>query len=141
MSDWAEQLRTEAATGAASSAVDGGLSGDAQAGTAVPVSAVEVAAAHDHSDVREFGRTNMTRSLDVKIHVDRRTTVTERRVIEHTEPVPAWWFTCPACGDPMLAQYSCDTWTPEGLAWMRRWRDDHGLPNVVPHGGEAAAMF
>lgn len=135
MATWEEQVRAAADRAA--------LAAEAQAGTIPPTQAAAIAARHDHSDHRIFGYTNMTRSVDVTLKPDRKTIIVERRVIEHREPVYAWWFTCPwpECGDPMVAQYSCDTWTPEGLSFMRTWRDEHGLPNVVPHGGEAHAMF
>lgn len=71
---------------------------------------------HDHGDVTPFGFTKTV----VRGEAANREGVVE--TFEHSMPVEAWRFTCPACGDPAVAQLSCDTWTPEGVAYMRAHR-------------------
>lgn len=72
---------------------------------------------HDHSDKRIFGFT-ITRQRATEPQSDGSHTF-----FEHREDVPAWWFTCPGCkAGPESAAY-CDTWTPDGMAWMR----EHGI--------------
>lgn len=53
-----------------------------------------VCSAHDHTDTRPFGFTR------------------------HGEAVPAWWLTCPRCGDPEAAVHLYTT-TPAGIAWRK----------------------
>lgn len=34
------------------------------------------------------------------------------------QPIPAWWFNCPECGDAD-SQIHVHLWAKEGLEWMR----------------------
>lgn len=73
---------------------------------------------HDHDDKRTFGFTRRK----VKSDPMRLRPGQESHEVELSQDVPAWWFTCPQCGDPETAQFSCDSWTTEGIAFMRQWR-------------------
>lgn len=71
-------------------------------------------AGHDHSDTTPYAMTTSVQYSDGP---------TGRKSVSHHEPVPAWWFSCPRCGDPETAQHFASTWTPAGMAFMRAWRD------------------
>lgn len=77
---------------------------------------------HDHSNTTVFGYTKVTQRGDYPGQDG-------LVVVELPIPVPGWWFSCPVnfCGWPEHAQYSCDTWTSDGIAWMRAFREQGGV--------------
>lgn len=88
------------------------------------IASCALCAKHDHSDTRPFGTT----------HVKVRGTEPDREGVihemTHREPVPAWWFTCPACGDPDRAKLACSTVTDSYIDW-RRSRGERVQPSEV----------
>lgn len=68
---------------------------------------------HDHTNTAPFGYSvTFVRTKDREGNEVRR---------EHYDPVPGYFFDCPhpSCGDPMLAQHYCSTWTKAGIEFMR----------------------
>lgn len=81
--------------------------------TLVGRAACPVCLKHDHSDRTIYGFTITKSAFD---------TSEGKKIIEHKEPVPAWYFTCPRCGVFEQAQEFCSTWTPAGIAHSRAQR-------------------
>lgn len=71
---------------------------------------------HDHSNTTAFGFTVSTQRAD---RPDREGNVND---VKHQTPVPGWHFDCSRCGNADAAQHACDTWTFEGIAFMRAHR-------------------
>ena len=65
----------------------------------------------DHTDRTPFGRHTVTMT------VTGRDGNPEQRAFH--EAVPAYFFTCPGCGDPQLAQHYISEWFRPGIAFMR----------------------
>lgn len=79
---------------------------------------------HDHTDKRVFGFHDGGYAVRQKDKAGNETG--ERRIVEHKEPIPAYYFTCPRCGGGGLAQYLVSMWTPLGMEWMKGTFPDWG---------------